>query len=109
MPTRPLLSILFGLAIVVTMSGCSGDEKERSPVPAKVTGVLTDIESEGIGEVRGFTLKDGDDMYEILIDPEIEYGFDLGHLQEHLSGSLPVTVELEERDGSLYAQTIEDA
>lgn len=74
-----------------------------------VTGVLTDIDSAAIDDINGFTLKDGDEKYEVLIDDEVKYGFALGHLQEHLQDALPVTVEMESRDGQLYALSIADA
>ena len=95
------------LSLALAFGACSSDEPPDAP--DQVTGVLTDVESFGIGDIRGFTVKDGSETFEVKIDPEVEYGFDLGHLQEHLSGSLPVTVELEERDGVLYALSIDDA
>lgn len=107
MATRALRLLALSLMLAASLAGCSKEESVGAP--EQVTGVLTDVDSQGIGDIRGFTLKDGDEVYEIAIDLNVEYDFDLGHLQEHLSGSLPVTVELEERDGVLYAQTIEDA
>lgn len=68
-----------------------------------------DIEAEGIGDVRSFTVKSGAQTYEILIDPHVDYGFPLGHLNEHRISGDPVRVELVERDGRLYAQSIVDA
>ena len=110
MTSRALSRTLLALVIALSIGSCSDDGTvPASDAPGEVTGVLTDIESASIGDVQGFTLKDGDKTYEILIDEEVEYGFDLGHLQEHLSGSLPVTVTLEERDGALYALSIDDA
>jgi hypothetical protein len=100
---------LVAVALTLALAGGACSSEEPPDAPDQVTGVLTDVESFGIGDIRGFTIKDGSDTFEINIDPEVEYGFDLGHLQEHLSGSLPVTVELEERDGVLYALSIEDA
>lgn len=105
--TRRLLGLMAIVAFALLASACSDDAPVE--VPSRVGGVLTDIESEGIGDIKAFTVKDGDTTYEILIDSAVDYRFNLGHLQEHLSGSLPVIVEIEERDGALYAQTIEDA
>lgn len=112
MTSRPLGPLLLALLLTASIAACSDDGKGIAPAtntPGEVTGVLTDIESASVGDVQGFTLKDGDKTYEILIDGDVEYGFDLGHLQEHLSGSLPVTVTLEERDGALYALSVDDA
>lgn len=89
------------------LTGCGGSAEVEAP--SEVTGVVVDIESAGIGDIRGFKLKDGANTYDVVIDPDTEYEFNLGHLQEHLSGSVPIKVELEERDGVLYAETIEDA
>ena len=92
-------------------AACGGDDPEpvaASDAPSEVTGVLLDIESEGLGEVTSFTLKDGDETYEIFIDENVDYGFDLGHLNEHMTAGDPVKVPLEERDGKLYAQSIDD-
>lgn len=77
--------------------------------PNEVTGVLLDVESEGLGNVTSFVLKDGDDRYEVFIAPDVDYGFDLGHLTEHLTSGDPVRVPLEVRDDKLYATAIEDA
>ena len=112
MASRPFGPLFLALILTASIAACSDDGKGIAPAtdaPGEVTGVLTDIESANIGDVQGFTLKDGDETYEILIDDGVEYEFDLGHLQEHLSGSLPVTVTLEERDGALYALSVDDA
>ncbi|HEX2056891.1 MAG TPA: hypothetical protein VHI71_00840 [Actinomycetota bacterium] len=95
---------LFGVA-------CGGDDEPAEPAgaPDEVTGVLLDVESEGVGEVTSFKLKEDDETYEIFIDENVDYGFNLGHLNEHLTTGDPVRVPLEERDGKLYAQAIEDA
>lgn len=89
-------------------SGDGGDAEPAQDAPSEVTGVLLDVESEGIGEVTSFELKDGDETYEIFIAEDVDYGFDLGHLNEHLTTGDPVRVPLEERDGKLYALEIED-
>lgn len=96
------------MAAVLLLGACAG---ESSCVDAgRCTGVVTGIDGAGIGEVNSFTLKSGDETVEVLVDPDKEYGFDLGHLHEHLASSEPVIVELEERDdGRVYALTIEDA
>jgi hypothetical protein len=95
-------------------AACGGDDPaprapEERDAPSEVTGVLLDVESEGVDEVVSFTLKDGDDTYEIFIADDVDYGFPLGHLSEHLSTGDPVKVPLEERDGKLYALSIDDA
>ena len=87
----------------------SGEAVAAEDAPDEVTGVLLEVESEGLGEVTSFLLKDGDDRYEIFIASDVEYGFDLGHLNEHLTTGDPVTVPLEVRGDKLYALSIDDA
>jgi hypothetical protein len=97
----------LAIAAAMLLGACSGEAGCADA--GRRTGVVTDITSEGIGRVESFELKSGDETHEILIDPGVEYDFDLGHLHEHLASSDPVVVDLEERDGALYALTIEDA
>ena len=100
------------LLIVVTIGACGGDDPAPAAIaspPDQVTGVLIDIVSSEIDDIQSFTLKDGDVQYDIFIADDVEYGFPLGHLQEHLQMADPVTVDLEQRDGKLYALTIEDS
>lgn len=81
-----------------------------SAPPDPVTGVVVDItEGEGFGAVESFELRSEGETYEILIDQSREYGFPLGHLNDHLQGADPVRVDIEEKDGAIYAVTIEDA
>jgi hypothetical protein len=112
--------LIVVLASCLALAGiaCGGDGAEGpaagEPVaaedaPGEVTGVLLDVESEGVGEVTSFTLKEGDDTYEIFIAEDVDYGFNLGHLNEHLTTGDPVRVPLEVRDGRLYAVSIDDA
>ena len=103
-------AFLIGIAVVAlgALGACGGDDPQEAGAPSSVTGIVTAVESEGLNEVTSFTLKDGDDVYAILIDEEIDYGFPLGHLEEHRVGAAPVEVEIEDRDGDLYALSIED-
>ena len=77
-------------------------------MPDQLEGVVTDIQSEGLDDVTSFKLRSEGETYEIFIDPDIDYGFRLGHLQAHLVGAHPVIVELEQRAGKLYATSIVD-
>lgn len=106
------------LCVALSGAACGGGDAEQpaaaesvaaEDAPDEVTGVLLDVESEGVGEVTSFTLKEGDETYEILIADDVDYGFDLGHLNEHLTTGDPVRVPLEVREGRLYALAIEDA
>lgn len=112
--------VVLALACLALLgAACGGDDGEEeaagsehvsaADAPDEVTGVLLDVESEGVGEVTSFTLKEGDDTYEIFIADDVDYGFNLGHLSEHLTSGDPVRVPLEVRDDKLYALSIDDA
>lgn len=100
------------LLMVAILGGC-GDSGEVIGVPEgerrSVTGVLLEVDAETIDQIDGFKLKAGDETFDVLIADDVEYGFPLGHLQEHLQDALPVKVEIENRDGELYALSIDDA
>ena len=114
---RKLVIVLCFLALLGAACGGDDDGGESAggetvaaeDAPDEVTGVLLDVESEGVGEVTSFTLKENDETYEILIADDVDYGFNLGHLSEHLTTGDPVRVPLEVRDGKLYALSIDDA
>lgn len=102
------------LLIALVLAACGGDEPsepsgEATSPPSEVTGVIVAIDSERLGDVESFDIKDGDTITTLYIDPTIEYPFPLGHLHEHLETAEPVHCDVEYRDGKLYAQTIDDA
>lgn len=76
----------------------------------EVVGLVVDIQTgAGFGEVESFMVKEGDDQFEIFVDPDVTYDFPLAHLNAHRAGAEPVRVEAETRDGRLVAVTIGDA
>lgn len=80
-------------------------------MPDRVRGVITDLEpGDTSAEPTSFELEtaEGTD-YTIRIAEDVEYGFDLAHLHEHLSAKDPVIVAIEERNGELFALEIDDA
>ena len=110
--------------LIATIIGClaftacdEGDDaaddqsqvSQQGGAPEELTGPIIDIDSEGLGDVRSFTVKSDEQTYEILIDPQVDYGFPMGHLNEHRLSGAPVRVELLERDGRLFALSILDA
>ena len=106
--------LILLLLTALLLASCGGDDpavgsSDEEQSPTEVTGVIVGIDSEALGEVESFDLKDGDTIHTLYIDPAIEYPFPLGHLHEHLETAQPVTCKVEQRDGKLYAQTIEDA
>ena len=106
--------LVFVLLVALLLAACGGDDPEvgsfdEGQPPTEVTGVIVSIDSQELGEVESFDLKEGDTIHTLYIDPTIEYPFPLGHLHEHLETAQAVKCEVEERDGKLYALTIDDA
>lgn len=99
------------LAILVLAVSCgtsAGPEAQRTPPPRQVTGIITELRFDG-DQLLSFLVESRDATHEILIDPERDYGFNLRHLRSHRDQELPVLVQLETREGDLYAVEILDA
>ncbi len=73
-----------------------------------LTGKIVTLERNAEG-VSAFTLRSGSRTYRVEIAPEIAYGFDLEHLEQHRVLRQRVRCRLEERDGRLVATMILDA
>lgn len=98
----------FALLVLASCSasGTSNDspDAETGPLHGQVTDVTVEDDV-----VTGFELNTGEDTVTIAIDPERDYGFDLFHLEEHVSSGDPVLVETETEGDDLVALSIEDA
>jgi hypothetical protein len=98
------------LILVATVSCTAADpafDPSPTPPPAEITGLITDLEYDG-EQLTSFVVEARGDSFEILIDPERDYGFNLKHLEQHLTEELPVQVALESKSGGLYAVDILD-
>jgi hypothetical protein len=73
-----------------------------------VNGFVIAIEKEG-GRPAAFTVETENGPVRILIDDRTDYGFDLRHLEQHRTQALPVSVEVQERNGQKVALRIDDA
>jgi hypothetical protein len=104
--TKPRRSsaLITLVSIVAVLAGCGGGGGDSN----ELTGLIVDVRGRG-NDVRSFTLRSGDRTYEIRIAPEINYGFQFGHLRAHESSFFPVRCKFERRDGRLYALEIVDA
>jgi hypothetical protein len=104
--TRPRRSyaLVALAAIVAVAAGCGGGGGDSD----ELTGLIIDVRGRG-DEVRSFTLRSGDRTYELRIAPDVDYGFQLGHLRSHQSSLFPVRCKFERREGRLYALEIVDA
>jgi hypothetical protein len=81
----------------------------RRDEPTEITGVVVEVDSRSLADVRSFEVSSGGDVYLVFIDPAARYSFPPSHLRAHLASAEPVRVGLERRDGRLYATSIEDA
>lgn len=107
---RPLRCIILAACFFLASCGADGatEAESPSPPPSQVSGVITEVRMDG-NDISGFELEAVAGTHEILIDPDRDYGFRLGHLYEHQRTGDPVLVDLEVRQGELYAVSILDA
>ena len=108
-----MVALVMASLLVV---GCGNDDRTRpenqnsaAPPPSTITGVITEVDSSGLTEVKSFTLSVEGEIYKIFLADDIELGFPPAHLNEHKTTGDPVKVDLEERSGKLYATSIADA
>ena len=101
------------LVTLVVLAACSPQaaappDPSPSPPPDPVTGLVTLVRFSG-DEVRSLEVESEGRTYEILIDPAVDYGFNLRHLEEHRTAGDPVEVDVEVRGNRIYAVSILDA
>jgi hypothetical protein len=96
------LCLLLCVALAASLS-CSKENDSR------VTGVVVAIESAGLNRIEQFTLQDEGRRFTILVNENTKFAFAPGHLSEHRATGEPVAVEVERRDGHLYALYVDDA
>lgn len=105
------------IAVVVLVGGAAllfngTVDQDHMPVGQdQVTGVIVAVDSAGLADVRGFTLRtvDGDLIEFSLAELENGAEFPPGHLAEHQTTAEPVVVRWREADGTRYAIRIVDA
>ena len=92
----------------MAIAACSSEETPDAGSQS-LTGVVVDVDSEGLGDVRRFTLRSEGRNLAVHLDEETDLAFPAGHLNEHLATADPVRVELIRRNGKLFALSIADA
>jgi hypothetical protein len=106
--SRHSRALLFALLAIIVSQGaltaCGGGDDDSN----ELTGLIVDVQGRG-NDVRSFSLRTGNETYEIRIAPEVDYGYPLAHLRVHASSLYPVRCTIERREGRLYALEIADA
>jgi hypothetical protein len=93
--------VLVGVALVAL----------ARPAPSTETGVVIAIDSAGLTDVRGFTIRTADGRQVTFAIGALENGaqFPPGHLAEHQATAQPIRVFYRDEDGRLVAFRLEDA
>jgi hypothetical protein len=115
--TRNLLALLFATIVAVTagaallLSETTTPNSDAPPGTTAVTGVIVAVDSLGLGDVRGFTLRrEGGELIDFDLRA-LESGteFPPGHLAEHQATAEPVRVWYRDEAGVRLAIRLEDA
>jgi hypothetical protein len=122
--TRNLFAIVLVAVIALSggaaliLGGGSSPTPAATPPAAtppagtpEVVGVIVAVDSQGLGDVRGFTLRrsGGEELGFSLAALENGIQFPPGHLAEHLADAVPVRVWYRESGGERLALWLEDA
>ena len=105
---RIAVRIVAVASAFLVVASCGGSADETPPAPTEVTGTIEFVDTVG-SKVTGFSLRGGGETYRVAIADDVDYGFELRHLEEHAATGDPVRCRLEERDGQLYALRVDDA
>jgi hypothetical protein len=102
-----VIAVTGGAAVLFSSGGLGGSASERSVV----VGVIVGVESEGLDQVRGFTLRTDEGLTMEFAIGTLERGaeFPPGHLVEHQATAQPVRVSFVMDGEARIAVRIEDA
>ncbi len=98
--------VLLGLVPACNAGPTQGSEEAT---PREVTGVITAVDLTGLTDVEGFTVRNDQGTFELVVTDETKIAFPPAHLNEHRVSGDPVTVVFKEQQGDLIALSIEDA
>jgi hypothetical protein len=115
--TRTLFAALFGAVVIATglaailLSGSPPPTSTAPPGTSEMTGVVVAVDSAGLGNVRGFTLRrPGGELVDFdLRALENAAQFPPGHLAEHQATAAPVNVWYRMDGADRLAIRLEDA
>jgi hypothetical protein len=131
---RSLAAVLLALAVAGSAAACAGPAGTSSPsavaseapsdsgaessetpavvIPTSpVAGIVIAVDSAGLDQVKGFTLRTNDGSSVVFTLGTLENGdeFPPGHLKEHQAAASPVLVFFRQENGQLVVFRIEDA
>jgi hypothetical protein len=105
-----IVAVTGGAALLLSDTSIPVDP-EGSPPSTFVEGVVIAVDSDGLGDVRGFTLRrpGGETLDFLLGELENPTDFPPGHLAEHQATAAPVRVWYQMEGDGRFAVRIEDA
>ena len=105
-----LALIVVAVAVAAAVFGGTAGNS-AAPPGEQVVGIVSSIDSEGLTNVRGFTLltPDGRELEFTIGTLENGAQFPPGHLAEHQALASPIRVSYRTEDGALVAFRLEDS
>ena len=115
--TRNLFALVLIVVVAITggaallLSDTSRTEPDGPPGTTAVDGVIVAVDSAGLSDVRGFTLRRPGGEILVFRLGELENGdqFPPGHLAEHQATAAPVRVWYRMEGSERFAVRLEDA
>jgi hypothetical protein len=110
--SRIRLAILLGAVAAITVAVALGlNSPANYPETGDVVGVVVAVDSQGLGDVRGFTLRLPGGEQQTFSLRALENGtqFPPGHLAEHQATAAPVRVTYRVEGTERLAIRLEDA
>jgi hypothetical protein len=113
---RSSLRLLLAALAAVALTACQGQPSTGPSVTPDVTspvdGIVLSVDSAGLGDVRGFTLRPNGSETGfgfVLGDLENAAEFSPSHLAEHQASSTPIRVYFRVEGGERVVYRLEDA
>jgi len=110
--SRLRLAILLGAVAAITVAAAIGlNQPANHPETGEVVGVVVAVDSQGLGQVRSFTLRlpGGEQQTFSLRALENGTSFPPGHLAEHQATAAPVRVTYRVEGTERLAIRLDDA
>ena len=106
-----VLVIGLATASAVYVSGAGRRDPNQPPNSDRIVGVVVGVDSKGLTNVIGFTLRTTADTNMVFLVDTLENGVDFppGHLVEHQASSSPIQVWYRTENGINHALWLVDA